>query len=122
MASEKDLLDKADALLRRHALGPAGNETGTFPVLTDLVVPPELEQREERAQESEDGARDELVGRVLDQLRARLGPELERQVMETLAPQLRAAVAEALDGLQERLANLVAESVARALEERGPLK
>jgi hypothetical protein len=142
MASEKDLLDKADALLRRHALGPGG-ETGTYPVLTDLVVPPELRQAgEAEAQEpaapateapappaqsvqsaqSPQAARDELVGRVLIELRARLAPELEREVAEALAPQLRAAVGEVLDGLQERLAALVAEAVAKALEERSPVK
>jgi len=136
MATEKDLLEKADALLRRHALGQGGSETGTYPVLTDLVVPPELKAPDELAQAPEETPAaeeaqaprpdaqvdDELVSRVLVQLRTTLGVELERQVAETLAPQLRAAVADALGGLQERLASLVAEAVARALEERGPLK
>ena len=142
MASEKDLLDKADALLRRHSLGQ-GSETGTYPVLTDLVVPPELQQPQERAPDEAPQAapepppapqeapqpqpqdaqlHDELVARVLAQLRTTLGIEMERQVAETLAPQLRAAVAEALGGLQERLAGLVADAVTRALEERGPVK
>ena len=37
MASDKDVLGKADALLRRHA---AGTEAGGVPVLTDLVHDP----------------------------------------------------------------------------------
>ena len=125
MATEKDLLDKADALLRRHSLGP-GNETGTYPVLTDLVVPPELRQPDEvtpePSAEAPSDVRDELAGRVLAQLRTTLGVELERQVAETLAPQLRAAVKEALGSLEQRLAGMVADAVAKALEERGPVK
>lgn len=131
MATDKDLLDKADALLRRHALG-AGAETGTYPVLTDLVVPPELPAGDEPAEPKSDeappapraedtGLRDEIVARVLQELRARLGVELEREVARTLAPQLRAAVAESLAGLEQRLSGIVTEAVIRALEER-PLK
>jgi hypothetical protein len=137
MASEKDLIDKADALLRRHALNP-GNETGTYPVLTDLVVPPELQEApaaaeepsvEEPAEEpsappqedEETRLRDEIVAGVLRDVRTRLGVELERQVAEALAPQLRAAVAEALAGLQDRLAAVVAEAVERSLGDR-PVK
>ena len=127
MASDKDLIDKADALLRRHALG-AGGETGSYPVLTDLVVPPELKAPDEEgpaapAHEGEDARlRDEIVARVLQELRTTLGVELEREVATALAPQLRAAVAEALAGLEPRLAGIVADAVARALRERPPVK
>ena len=132
MASEKDLLDKADALLRRHALG-TGTETGTYPVLTDLVMPPD--SRADAAEAARDepaqapaavhtpgpGLHEEIVAGVLAELRTRLGVDLERQVAETLAPQLRTAVKEAMAGLEERLATIVAEAVSRALEDR-PLK
>ena len=127
MASDKDLIDKADALLRRHALG-TGGETGSYPVLTDLVVPPELKAPDEEAPaaaapEPEDARlRDEIVARVLQELRTTLGVELEREVATALAPQLRAAVAEALAGLEPRLAGIVADAVARALRERPPVK
>ena len=137
MASDKDLIDKADALLRRHALAP-GNETGTYPVLTDLVVPPELQEKPAAAEEpgvaeplaeepsaapgkEDTRLREEIVARVLEDLRTRLGVELERQVAEALAPQLRAAVAAALAGLQDRLAAVVAEAVERSLGDR-PVK
>ena len=36
MAGEKDVLGKADALLRRHSASPVG-DTASVPVLTDLV-------------------------------------------------------------------------------------
>ena len=126
MATEKELLEKADALLRRHALG-TGNETGTYPVLTDLVVPPELAADEAAPRQAAAAAEDtqlraEIVARVLQELRIRLGVDLEREVAEKLAPQLRAAVAESLAGLEQRLAGIVAEAVARALQERGPVK
>ena len=123
MATEKDLLEKADALLRRHALAP-GNETGTYPVLTDLVVPAEAQEpanaEPETPQDPE--LRDEIVEGVLAELRTRLGADLEREVAETLAPQLRAAVKESLAALEERLGTIVTDAVARALQERGPVK
>lgn len=121
MASEKDLIDKADALLKRHALG-AGNETGTYPVLTDLVVPPELQQEDATPPEDDRDARlrDEIVARVLAELRTSLGVELEREVAEKLAPQLRTAVAEALAGLEDRLAAIVSDAVTASLKDRLP--
>ena len=109
MADERDLLDKADALLRRHALA-SGGETGTYPVLTDLVVPP-------GAMDEQGKRRAEIVEGILAQLKTRFGVELEREVAEKLAPQLRAAVAEALAGLEERLAALVSQAVEESLKE-----
>jgi hypothetical protein len=122
MASEKELLDKADALLRRHALG-TGGETGTYPVLTDLVVPPELAAADEKPPQPAAGDRlhDEVVTRVLAHVKARLGVELERRVAESLAPKLREAVKEALAGIEEQLAAAVADAVKRSMEE-GPVK
>jgi hypothetical protein len=125
MATDKDLLEKADALLRRHALAP-GSETGTYPVLTDLVMPPDAAQPatpEPPATPPQDpGLRDEIVEGVLAELRTRLGADLEREVAESLAPRLRAAVKEALATLEDRLAAMVTDAVARALQERPPVK
>ena len=39
MPSDKDILSKADALLRRHTA--PGSETGAYPVLTDLIDHPD---------------------------------------------------------------------------------
>ena len=119
MATDKELLEKADALLRRHALAP-GSETGTYPVLTDLVVP--ADAQEPATPPTDAGLRDEIVEGVLAELRTRLGADLERAVAETLAPQLRAAVKESLATLEDRLATIVTEAVARALQERPPVK
>ena len=131
MATEKDLLEKADALLRRHALAP-GSETGTYPVLTDLVVPadaqePATPQEAETPPQAEappqdPALRDEIVEGVLAELRTRLGADLEREVAETLAPRLRAAVKESLAALEDRLATIVTDAVARALQDRPPVK
>ena len=124
MATDKELLEKADALLRRHALAPGG-ETGTYPVLTDLVMPADAQEpvaanADTPPQDAQ--LRDEIVAGVLAELRTRLGADLERQVAETLAPQLRTAVKEALGALEDRLATIVTDAVARALQERGPVK
>ena len=42
MSSDKDVLGKADALLRRHTLAAPGegSDTGGVPVLTDLIEDP----------------------------------------------------------------------------------
>ena len=47
MAGENDILGKADALLRRHALGgsSAGTDTAGVPVLTDLIDDPEKQAK-----------------------------------------------------------------------------
>lgn len=112
MASEKDVLGQADALLRRHSVGaPAsGSETGGVPVLTDLVDDAATAQL----------AR-EVFTRVMAAVEGRLAADLEARLAQHLVPHVHAAVASALGDLRQELANAIGEAVSEALKQR-PLK
>lgn len=98
--SDKDLIGKADGLMRRHSA--VGSDTSSFPVLTDLVeTPPAAEPIETAsvaqpapATESPPGSEEltELVMRKVDQ---RLEAEM-RRVRGEIAEAVAAAVREVL--------------------------
>jgi hypothetical protein len=113
MAGEKDVFGKADALLRRHSLSsPAtGSDTGGVPVLTDFIDDPRQEQ------DTEALAR-EVFTRVLAEVEGRLAADLEKRLAEHLAPQVHAAIAEALGDLRQELANVISDAVAEAMRHR----
>lgn len=104
---DKDVLGKADALLRRAS--GAGIDTGGVPVLTDLI-------------EDSPGAQAELVrevsGRVMAQVEGRLAHDLEARVAQHLAPQVHAAVAAALADIRHELAKAVGDAVSEAIAQR----
>ena len=110
MAGEKDVLDKADALLQRHSIAaPAtGVDTGGVPILTDLVEAP---------QDNEALAR-EVFTRVMAEVEGRLAADLEKRLAEHLVPEVHAAVASALGDLRQELANAIGDAVAAALSAR----
>lgn len=111
--SDKDVLDKADALLRRHA--PAtGSETGAFPILTDLIDDPATKAA------TADLAR-EVFTRVMAEVEGRLAADLENRLVQHLVPQVHAAVASALGDLHQELANAIGDAVTEALKHR-PVK
>ena len=107
MASDKDVLGKADALLRRHATG----EPGGVPVLTDLVHDPKAKAA------AEELAR-EIFTRVLAEVEGRLAADLEKRLVQHLVPQVHSAVASALGDLHQELANAIGDAVAAALRDR----
>ncbi|HSN20905.1 MAG TPA: hypothetical protein VLS49_09515 [Usitatibacter sp.] len=115
MADDKDVLGRADALLRRNAPGaPAGGaDTGGVPVLTDLVADPP----EAAAQLSSDIAR-EVFARVLAEVEGRLASDLEKRVTEHLVGELRSAVAGAIVEMRQELANAIGDAVCDALNRR----
>jgi hypothetical protein len=108
--SDKDILGKADALLRRHAIStPAsGSETGGVPVLTDLVDAP--------GNATSELAR-EVFRRVMAEVEGRLAADLENRLAQHLVPQVHAAVASALGDLRQELANAIGDAVAEALKQ-----
>jgi hypothetical protein len=113
MESDKDVLGKADALLRRHSVAaPAsGSETGGVPLLTDLVDAPH------RATAGSELAQ-EVFKRVMAEVEGRLAADLERRMLQHLVPQVHAAVVSALGDLHQELANAIGDAVAAALEAR----
>ena len=116
MADDKDLLGKADALLRRHAVASPANEseTGGVPILTDLVDDP-------RANEPSGDLAREVFRRVMAEVEGRLAADLEKRLTQHLVPQVHAAVASALGDLRQELANAIGDAVAEALKNR-PVK
>ncbi len=111
MDSDRDLLDKADALLRRHA---TAGEAESIPLLTDLVEPPAITATEGRTGEI---AR-EVFALVLKEVEGRLAADLERRLSEHLVPQVQVAVASAMGDLRQELANAIGDAVARALKQQ----
>jgi hypothetical protein len=104
--SDKDVLSKADALLRRHT--PGGSETSAFPVLTDLI---------DDAGAEHELARD-VFQRVMAEVEGRLAADLEARLALHFVPQIHAAVANALGDLREQLAGAIRDAVAEALKNR----
>jgi hypothetical protein len=111
--SDKDVVGKADALLRRHAVAPpgAGNETGGVPVLTDLVDDP-------ASAEAAAGIAHDVFQRVMAEVEGRLAVDLETRLAQHLVAQVHGAVASALGDLRQELANAIGDAVAEALKHR----
>lgn len=112
VADDKDVLGKADALLRRHQVG---SDTGSVPVLTDRFEPVPPPASRAAPAEPPTAEEAELVARVTDAVSARLAMELERRVTHELTPQMDAAIERAVAQLRGELAATVAQAVAEAL-------
>ena len=118
MASDKDVLDKADALLRRHAApgSTVGSDTGGVHVLTDIIGdpganPPSI------VQPGADLAAD-VFNHVMAEVERRLAADLEHRLVQRLTPQVHAAVSGAISDLRQELANAIADAVAEAFARR----
>lgn len=109
MASDKDVLGKADALLKRHAQG--GPDSGGVPTLTELVHDP-------RAKAAMEELSREIFNRVMAEVEGRLAADLEKRLVQHLVPQVHAAVASALGDLHQELANAIGDAVTAALRDR----
>lgn len=111
MPSDKEVLDKADALLRRHSIGaPAtGSETGGVPILTDFVDAGHGPQGE---------LAKEVFTRVMREVEGRLAHDLEARLAQHLVPHVHATVAAALADLRQELANAIGDAVNEALAKR----
>jgi hypothetical protein len=114
MPADKDILGKADALLRRHSIGAPGTATDTHgvPVLTEIVEPRPAQD------EATSALAREVFDRVMADVEGRLAAELERRVTQHLVPQVHAAVASALGELHQELANTIGEAIRDALDKR----
>ncbi len=104
---EKDVLGKADALLKRHSVGiDAGKGV---PVLTDLVDDKGAEQAQ---------LAHEVYRRVMLQVEGRLAHDLENRLNQHLVPQVHAAVVAAMTDLRQELANAIGDAVSEAIAAR----
>jgi len=114
MADDKDLLGKADALLRRHAVAPpaGGSDTGGVPILTELVDAPHVLDSEDEALAKE------VFDRVMAEVEGRLAADLEKRLTQHLMPEVHAAIASALGDLRQELANAIGDAVSAAIASR----
>ena len=108
---DKDVLGRADALLKRQAAARA-EDSGTFPVLTDFV--------EDKA--AADELSHEVFKRVMLQVEGRLAHDLEMRLAQHLQPQIHAAVISALGDLRQELSKSVADAVHEAIAARNKQK
>ena len=97
MADDKDVIGKADALLRRHSIAAPGSpeDTGGVPLLTDLVPDPSA------LSEADAAVAKEVGEQVRQEMEARLIAEMQRLRRE-LAAAVDAAVAGALARRQQK--------------------
>ena len=112
--NEKDVLGKADALLRRASVAPpaSGSDTGGVPILTELVDAPSMLDPESEALAKE------VFDRVMAEVEGRLAAELEKLLAQHLMPEVHTAVASALGDLRQELANAIGDAVSAALANR----
>ena len=127
MADDRDILGKADALLRRHVPPRAAAEPGDVPVLTELITPgaasasphpPGAGSLPADTSESRDAFTRDLVAEVVSAVQGRLAQDLERRLTQQVVGELQAAVAAALGDLRQDIANAVGDAVAEALARR----
>jgi hypothetical protein len=127
MADDRDILGKADALLRRHAPARPGSGDGSdVPVLTELITPgasqaaPAQPAGAPAAPLRDDAFTRELVAEVVNIVHSRLAQDLERQLAQHVTAEVRAAVADTLGDLRQEIANAATDAVAQALARRAP--
>ena len=109
--ADKDVLGKADALLRRHSLPlpGSGGDAGGVPVLTEII--------ESRTAENADLAQ-ALFERVMKEVEGRLAADLEKRLAQHIVGQVHAAVASAISDLHQELANAIGDAIRQELERR----
>jgi len=109
--ADKDVLGKADALLRRHSLPlpGSGSDTGGVPVLTEFVEPPNAAASQ---------LSQAIFERIMKDVEGRLAADLERRLAQHLVAQVHTAVASAIGDLHQELANAIGDAVKQELERR----
>lgn len=117
MPSDKDILGKADALLRRHSPPPPGSDADAsgVPILTDIV-----KDSAQPAEAAPGDLAEEVFTRVMAEIEGRLVAELERRLAHHLASEVQAAVAGAMVDLHQDLTKAIGGAVAEALANRTP--
>ncbi len=127
MADDRDILGKADALLRRHVPPRPGSADGSdVPVLTELITPggspaaPAAPAEAQPAPPRDDAFTRDLVAEVVNAVHARLAQDLERRLAQHVTAEVQAAVAATLGDLRQDIANAAGDAVAQALARRTP--
>lgn len=124
MADDRDILGKADALLRRHVPPTTTGDGRDVPVLTELITPsgrpasPAVPEPAPPATPAPDAFTRDLVAEVVNAVQARLAQDLERRLTQQVTAEVQASVAATLGDLRQDIANAVGDAVAEALARR----
>jgi hypothetical protein len=122
MESDRDVLDKADALLKRHAprVPGGGSDTGSIPVLTDIIDPSPAAVPSPRVKldDQQRALVQDIFQAVMAQVEDRLASELERRLSEHLVAEVHVAVAAAIGDLRPGLADVIGDAISEALASR----
>ena len=109
--ADKDVLGKADGLMRRHSLPlpGSGSDTGGVPVLTEFVDAPNAASAQ---------LAQAIFERVMREVEGRLAADLEQRLAQHIAGQIHGAVASAIGDLHQELANVIGDAIKQELERR----
>ena len=122
MESDRDVLDKADALLKRHAprLPGSGSDTGGIPVLTDLIDPSPASPPAPKVNldDQQRALVQDIFHAVMAQLEDRLAQKLERRLTDHLIEEVHVAVTAAIGDLRPVLADVIGDAISEALAAR----
>jgi len=125
MENDRDILGKADALLRRHAPArPEHGEGADVPVLTELITPggaaspaPATPATAPPALRDDEYTR-ALIAEVVNAVQSRLAHDLEHRLAQQVMAEVHASVAATLGDLRQDIANAAGDAVAEALARR----
>jgi hypothetical protein len=132
MEDDRDILGKADALLRRHVPPRAESGDGAdVPVLTEVITPggpkapagvavgaPPAEIHRPGIEARDDELTRTVIAEVMNTVQARLARDLEHRLSQQVTAEVRASIAAALVNIRQDIANAVREAVAEALARR----
>jgi len=129
MENDRDILGKADALLRRHAPARPEHGEGTdVPVLTELITPggtasPAPAPATPATATAAPALRDDeytraLIAEVVNAVQSRLAHDLEHRLAQQVMAEVHASVAATLGDLRQDIANAAGVAVAEALARR----
>ena len=105
MADDKDILGKADALLRRHSGASPAADAADVPLLTDLIEAPAT------ATPPTDPLERAVFDRVIAEVEKRITTELERRVARSLVPRIHSAITSAVADLHQDIAKAINEAL-----------
>ncbi|MBL0140531.1 MAG: hypothetical protein IPP91_00250 [Betaproteobacteria bacterium] len=132
MEDDRDILGKADALLRRHVPPRAEDgDSADFPVLTEVITrggtpaagpaapaAPPAQVHDRTMAAGDDEYTRALIAEVVNAVQSRLARDLERRLTQQVAAEVHASVAATLGDLRQEIANAVGDAVAEALARR----
>ncbi len=113
---DRDILGKADALLRRHVPARAHSGEGDIPVLTELITPGDTQPPAPPLAAVEgDDSNSALIAEIARAVQSRLENDFEQRLTQQVTADVQAGIAAALEDMRREIADAVREAVSAAL-------